>query len=99
MRSLRRVTANWCADFKERHWFRASSLYRAMAVEAHQRSVRFAIENLTGARRFADRHDLLRFCVRKSAECEADDGLIAEFGVWKGESLAVIAEAAEGRPF
>lgn len=98
MNALRRVAANWWADLKERHWFRAHSLYRGMALEAHARSVEFAVENLTGARRFADRDELLRFCVRTSAECEAPDGILAEFGVWKGQSLAVIAQAGGGSP-
>lgn len=89
--------ANWWADLKERHWFRESSLYRGMALEAHARSVQFAVANLTGARRFADRDELLRYCVSKSAECDAPEGLIAEFGVWKGQSLAVIAAAAKGQ--
>lgn len=94
MAGMRRVLGNWWADFKERHWFRENSLYRAMALAAHASSVEFAVANLTGARRFADREGLLRWCVTVS---EPADGLIAEFGVWRGESLAVICEAAPER--
>lgn len=85
---LKRVVKNMVADACERHWFRENSLYRHMALEAHQRSVAFAVQNLTHARRFMNRRDLLKFCVKEAAAHAAPDDMFAEFGIFKGESLS-----------
>jgi hypothetical protein len=66
---------------------------------AIQESSEYAIKNLSKAMQFASRFEMLLYCLNKSNQLQNNGerrdkagGVIAEFGVWQGESINFIAQ-------
>lgn len=64
-----------------------------MALSAFQSSMSFANEHLKGARRFNSRDHLIEYCIEQTKNEFRVEGLYAEFGVYKGDSLKIICDA------
>ena len=62
----------------------------ASQVKARERSAAYAMQHMQDAERFTDRYSLLRYAVGQVRS----DGLYCEFGVYKAESINVVAAAA-----
>jgi hypothetical protein len=58
-------------------------------------SAEYAIKNFDRAMQFENQQDLRRFCLDQIEKLQLSDqrGVIAEFGVWKGESINFFAES------
>ena len=60
---------------------------------AVQESSDYAIKNFSQAMQFVSRPELWRYCLNISTQLQyTEDGVIAEFGVWKGESINSFAK-------
>ena len=60
---------------------------------AVQESSDYAIKNFSQAMQFVSRTELWRYCLNKSTQLQyTEEGVIAEFGVWKGESINFLAK-------
>ena len=60
---------------------------------AVQESSDYAIKNLSQAMQFVSRSELWRYCLKKSTQLQyTEEGVIAEFGVWQGESINFFAK-------
>jgi hypothetical protein len=57
---------------------------------AVQESSDYAIKNFSQAMQFVSRPELWRYCLKKSTHLQ-QGGIIAEFGVWQGESINFFA--------
>ncbi|MBN9543511.1 MAG: class I SAM-dependent methyltransferase [Alphaproteobacteria bacterium] len=93
VRTFVRITKNILRDFVEAHKFRKNSLYKHMVQKSFETSIEFANHNLINARRFNNRKDLIKFCINNSPK----DGIYAEFGVYKGESIKIIAQSFKNK--
>jgi len=59
---------------------------------AIQSSASYAIRNFDEAMQFANRQDLWNYCINRSIQSHtSSENIIAEFGVWQGESINFFA--------
>ena len=70
-----------------------TGVHYQVAQKAIQESADYAISNFTEAIIFRKREDLWEYCINRIPSLRSKDGeVIAEFGVWKGESINFFAK-------
>ncbi len=67
-------------------------VFHLINQQALQDSAQYAIDNFSQARLFDTRPELWSYCLNRIPQIKtAEGGVIAEFGVWKGESINFFA--------
>lgn len=72
----------------------STNLELALKLEARDSSARFINQHLSSAERFTSREDLLKAAAKRTEHLA---GCICEFGVYKGYTLSLLADAAASR--
>ena len=61
--------------------------------QALQDSAQYALKNFSMAMQFDTRPELWSYCLNRIPQLQTEGGVIAEFGVWKGESINFFAKS------
>jgi len=67
------------------------TIYQLVKERAIEDSAEYAIQNFSQAMIFNSKEALWLFCIEKSAVLNSGGGVIAEFGVWRGDSINYFA--------
>ena len=67
-------------------------VFHLINQQALQDSAQYAIDNFSKAMQFDTRSDLWSYCLNRIPQLQTG-GVIAEFGVWKGESINFFAKS------
>jgi hypothetical protein len=66
-------------------------LFHLINQQALQDSAQYAVDNFSRAMQFDTRPELWSYCLNRIPQIRRGEGIIAEFGVWKGESINFFA--------
>lgn len=69
----------------------SKGLHYQVNQKAIQESAEYVVRNFSEAMIFNKREELWEFCIEKVSDSSIKDGIIAEFGVYKGESINFFA--------
>lgn len=67
-------------------------VFHLINQKALEDSAQYALDNFSGAMQFDTRPELWRYCLNRIPQLQTG-GVIAEFGVWKGESINFFAKS------
>ena len=67
-------------------------LHYHVAQLAMQDSAEYIVSNFSEAMVFSERSELWDYCIKRIPSLEIEGGVIAEFGVWRGESINFFAK-------
>ena len=70
----------------------AQGVFHLINQQALQDSAQYALDYFSGAMQFDTRPELWRYCLNRIPQLQTG-GVIAEFGVWKGESINFFAKS------
>ena len=66
-------------------------VFHLINQQALQDSAQYAVDNFSKAMQFDTRPELWSYCLNRIPQIKTAGGVIAEFGVWKGESINFFA--------
>lgn len=67
-------------------------VFHLISQHALHDSAQYALNNFSTAIQFDKREDLWLYCLNKIPQLQTGEGIIAEFGVWKGTSINFFAK-------
>jgi hypothetical protein len=68
-------------------------VFHLINQQALQDSAQYAVNNFSKAMQFDTRPELWSYCLNKIPQLQTEGGVIAEFGVWRGESINFFAKS------